>query len=87
MFPYITPSYFYEEMDTFDLNKAISCMDPKAYLECFPEARMEKNRAKLLEFWEELPPLFVCSSETGAGKEEILDYIGRLLDEMRESAG
>ncbi|MBO8453319.1 MAG: YihA family ribosome biogenesis GTP-binding protein [Bacteroidetes bacterium] len=50
-------------------------------------ARMEKNRAKLLEFWEELPPLFVCSSETGAGKEEILDYIGRLLDEMRESAG
>ena len=44
-------------------------------------ARMEKNRAKLLEFWEELPPLFVCSSETGAGKEEILDYIGRLLDE------
>lgn len=40
----MTPSYFYEEMDIFDLNKAISCMDPKAYLECFPEvARKERQ--------------------------------------------
>lgn len=30
-------------MDTFDLNKAISCMDPAVYAECFPE---EKNRKK-----------------------------------------
>lgn len=49
MFPYITPSYFYEEMDIFDLNKAISCMDPKAYLECFPEARNRKNREAIDE--------------------------------------
>ena len=49
MFPYITPSYFYEEMDTFDLNKAISCMDPKAYLECFPEAGKTGHRKAISE--------------------------------------
>lgn len=30
---------------------------------------------KLKEQWEELPPHFVSSSETGAGRQEILDYI------------
>jgi len=33
---------------------------------------------KLLEFWEELPPVFVTSSESGAGREELLDYIEQL---------
>lgn len=46
-------------------------------------AQMEKNRKLLLEYWEELPPVFESSSETGAGKDEILDYIGSLLDEMK----
>lgn len=46
-------------------------------------AQMERNRKQLLEYWEELPPVFESSSETGAGKEEILDYIGSLLDEMK----
>lgn len=31
--------------------------------------------AQLLETWEELPPIFVTSSEHKKGKEEILDYI------------
>lgn len=30
---------------------------------------------KLLESWEELPTMFVTSSQTGLGKEEILDFI------------
>ena len=30
---------------------------------------------KLLETWEELPPVFVTSSETKQGREELLDYI------------
>ncbi|MDE7025204.1 MAG: ribosome biogenesis GTP-binding protein YihA/YsxC [Paramuribaculum sp.] len=34
--------------------------------------------AKLLETWEELPPIFVTSSQTGRGREELLDYIGQL---------
>lgn len=34
--------------------------------------------AKLLETWEELPPIFVTSSQTGRGREELLDYISQL---------
>lgn len=30
---------------------------------------------RLLEQWEELPPIFVTSSETGAGRDELLSYI------------
>lgn len=32
----------------------------------------------LLETWEELPPIFVTSSETGTGRQELLDYIEEL---------
>ena len=32
----------------------------------------------LLESWEELPPIFVTSSETKTGRENILDYIEQL---------
>lgn len=30
----------------------------------------------LLETWEELPPVFCTSAETGQGRDEVLDYIG-----------
>lgn len=33
---------------------------------------------KLLEQWEELPPIFLTSSEDGRGREELLDYIEKL---------
>ncbi|MCH5319580.1 MAG: YihA family ribosome biogenesis GTP-binding protein [Paramuribaculum sp.] len=33
---------------------------------------------KLLEQWEELPPIFMTSSEDGRGREELLDYIEEL---------
>ena len=35
-----------------------------------------------LEHWEELPPIFVSSSETGLGKDEILDYIENVLENL-----
>lgn len=35
-------------------------------------------REKLLEGWEELPPIFVTSSEKGQGREELLDYIEQI---------
>ncbi len=35
-------------------------------------------KEKLWESWEELPPLFVTSSEKGRGREELLDYIGSI---------
>ena len=33
---------------------------------------------KLLETWEELPPIFETSSEDGRGREELLDYIDQI---------
>lgn len=36
---------------------------------------LEAYKAKLLESWEELPPIFVTSSEHREGREELLDYI------------
>ena len=47
-----------------------------------PEAlqlQLNKNKGRLLEDWEELPPCFVSSSVKGTGKEEILDYIDSIL--------
>lgn len=35
----------------------------------------EKYKAKLLENWEELPPIFFSSSEKKEGRDEILSYI------------
>jgi GTP-binding protein len=46
-------------------------------------AQIEKNKQKILELWEDLPPTFVSSSETGLGREEILDYIGSILDDIK----
>ena len=42
-------------------------------------AQIEKNRQRLLQDWEELPPVFVSSSQTGQGKDEIINYIGSVL--------
>lgn len=42
-------------------------------------AQIEKDKAILLEDWEELPPMFTSSSAKKTGREEILDYIGSLL--------
>ncbi|MBQ7575748.1 MAG: YihA family ribosome biogenesis GTP-binding protein [Bacteroidales bacterium] len=43
------------------------------------ESQLARNNAGLLEFWEELPPVFRSSSKDGTGREEILDYIGSVL--------
>lgn len=39
---------------------------------------VDAYKEKLLETWEELPPIFESSSEKGVGREEILDYIGKI---------
>lgn len=41
-------------------------------------ANIEAYKQELLQQWEELPPIFVTSSETGQGREELLDYIEQL---------
>ena len=42
--------------------------------------QIEKNKEQILQYWEELPPVFVSSAETGMGREEILDYIESVLN-------
>lgn len=39
------------------------------------KAKVEAYKKSLLKHWEELPPVFVTSSETGMGRDELLDYI------------
>jgi len=39
-------------------------------------------KTKLLETWEELPPVFCTSSEHKKGKEEILNYIGGINTQL-----
>lgn len=49
-------------------------------------AQIEKNKQKILEHWEELPPTFVSSSESGQGREEILNYIDSVLKSLNEES-
>ena len=42
-------------------------------------AQVLKNKDRLLEDWEELPPVFISSSVKGTGKDEILNYIDSIL--------
>lgn len=46
------------------------------------ETQLAKNRETLLQSWEELPPVFKSSSETGLGREEILTYIEQILTQQ-----
>ena len=39
------------------------------------QQNVEAYKQKLLESWEELPPVFVTSSEKRSGREELLEYI------------
>ena len=45
--------------------------------------KVTKYKERLLEEWEELPPVFVTSSETGLGGEELTEYIEGLNEELR----
>ncbi|MDD2594629.1 MAG: ribosome biogenesis GTP-binding protein YihA/YsxC [Bacteroidales bacterium] len=41
--------------------------------------QIDKNKAELMKYWEELPPVFLSSAETGRGRDEILKYIEETL--------
>ena len=49
------------------------------------EDTTESIRRKLLEYWEELPPCFVTSSLKGTGRDEVLDYIGTVLKDLKDN--
>jgi GTP-binding protein len=44
----------------------------------------DKYKSKLLETWEELPPVFFTSSERKKGRDEILDYIDTVNLSLKE---
>ena len=48
------------------------------------KAQMQRNEAALLEQWESLPPVFVTSSSSGKGREEILNYIQDLFNQHKQ---
>jgi len=41
-------------------------------------------KTKLLETWEELPPVFFTSAEHKKGKEEVLDYIAEINEKIND---
>ena len=45
---------------------------------------LEAYKKRLLEDWEELPAIFITSSETGLGRDEILDFIEEQNHELEE---
>ena len=49
-------------------------MGPKAR-----EDQVKESLDALKETWDELPPYFITSSQTGMGREEVLGYIGEVL--------
>lgn len=49
-------------------------------------AKVENYKKILLKSWEELPPVFVTSSEKGDGRDSILDYIEEINKNITEEA-
>lgn len=45
------------------------------------QANIALFKARLAEYWKETPQIFTCSSETRAGRTELLDFIEKLLTE------
>lgn len=45
---------------------------------------IEAYKRELLETWDELPPIFLTSSEDGRGRDELLDYIEKINTELEQ---
>ena len=48
------------------------------------DRNVEALKQRLLEDWEELPPIFITSSEKKAGRSEVLDYIEQINRDLKE---
>ena len=46
-------------------------------------ANIEAYKNKLLETWEELPPIFVTSAEKRQGRDEVLEYIDQINKDIK----
>jgi len=45
-------------------------------------ARMEKIKTEIGQYWEPLPPIFATSSKESLGKEQVLDYIASVMEDL-----
>jgi GTP-binding protein len=48
------------------------------------ERNVEAFKAKLLEEWEELPPIFITSAEKKTGRDDVLNYIEQQNNEIAD---
>ena len=46
---------------------------------------LNKYKSEMLKTWEEIPQTFMSSAESGLGKLEILNYIDRINDAVKDS--
>lgn len=46
-------------------------------------SNVEAYKTRLLEEWEELPPIFITSSESAMGRDELLEYILEINDSLK----
>jgi GTP-binding protein len=49
------------------------------------QMNIDAYQEKLLETWEELPPIFITSSEKGQGRNELLNYIEAINKSLKNS--
>jgi GTP-binding protein len=43
------------------------------------QKNLAKYRKEMLKYWDELPPVFTTSADSGFGKEPLLNYIEQIL--------
>lgn len=48
------------------------------------EKKVEEYKKYLLNDWEELPPIFITSSEKSKGRDELLDFIDKINKDVKE---
>jgi len=46
---------------------------------------VEVYKQRMLEEWEELPPMFITSSDKGTGRDEVLDYIESINKDLKQT--
>jgi GTP-binding protein len=47
------------------------------------QRNLGKYKKEMLKYWEALPPVFTTSSTSATGREHVLNYIGRVIEEMK----
>jgi GTP-binding protein len=46
----------------------------------------DNYKQKLLEVWEELPPIFITSAEKGTGEQDLINYIEEINRDIANQA-